>query len=579
MKRILLSLAFLGTLLISAAHLRTTAASDEPEGISSIFAEIAPDLGSADLGKLKKAEQKLQDLCFEVGAPGKEIEKTELNRLMTSRLAEPINAAAKTWLLYQLSRTAGDDEVDAIAASLADSDFRVRQQALRTLVTVKTDKALSAVRQAADSATPEFNNEIEATLKVAFYDLSIPVESEWPLCLPYADDSEVEKWLSGYDAMDVTAKARTVASLAVRGDRKYRPYVLNPARSDEPDLRADGILALEKLGTCDDIPLLIESAKDPAVERYAIIAADRIEYPGFDEALLEGLKQADDPDDFFNFTKIVTARNNYAALPVIFDGAEKYESLRTSLLTWAEQLARKEDLPRFIELTLTVKTPSDQERLQRCITRIADGDTQTILPMINASNRGILVPLIGRIGGEKAFDFLAKMFETGNAPAKELAVKGMANLPNAEHAETLIAIASDPKMSQSGRIAALRAYIRVMSLPEDEIGIEVTDREKLDALKAAFDLAERDDEKNLVLDRLKAVRLPETLSFVLQFIDDPRYVDAATVTVLGLAHHDYLRKEDPQLFAGALNKVIEMNLSADWVDAAKRYLNAMQISE
>ena len=66
---------------------------------------------------------------------------------------------------------------------------------------------------------------------------------------------------------------------------------------------------------------------------------------------------------------------------------------------------------------------------------------------------------------------------------------------------------------------------------------------------------------------------------VLQFIDDPRFVDAATVTVLGLAHHDYLRKEDPQLFAGALNKVIEMNLSADWVDAAKRYLNAMQISE
>ena len=579
MKRVLLSLAFFGALLISTAHLRTAAAAGGPEGISAIFSEIAPDLGSTDLGKLKKAEQELQNLCFEVGAPGKEIEKAELNQLMTSRLAEPINAVAKTWLLYQLSRTAGDDEVDAIAASLTDPDFRVRQQALRTLVTIKTDKALSAVRQAADSAAPEFKNEIEATLKVAFYDLSIPVESEWPLCLPYVDDSEVEKWLSGYDAMDVTAKARTVASLAVRGDRKYRSYVLDAARSGEPDLRADGILALEKLGTCDDIPLLIESARDPAVERYAIIVADRIEYPGFDEALLEGLKQADNLDDFFNFTKIVTARNNHAALPVIFDGAEKYESLRTSLLVWAEQLARKGDLPRFIELTLTVKTPSDQERLQRCITRIADGDTQTILPMINASNRSILVPLIGRIGGEKAFDFLMKMFETGNAPAKELAVKGMANLPNAEHAETLIAIASDPKMSQSGRIAALRAYIRVMSLPEDEIGIEVTDREKLDALKAAFDLAERDDEKNLVLDRLKAVRLPETLSFVLQFIDDPRYVDAATVTVLGLAHHDYLRKEDPQLFSGALNKVIEMNLSADWVDAAKRYLNAMQISE
>ncbi|MBR6480095.1 MAG: hypothetical protein IKT12_00200, partial [Thermoguttaceae bacterium] len=69
--------------------------------------------------------------------------------------------------------------------------------------------------------------------------------------------------------------------------------------------------------------------------------------------------------------------------------------------------------------------------------------------------------------------------------------------------------------------------------------------------------------------------VPETMAFVLPYLDDPRFVDAATTTGLGLAHHDFLRKEDPQLFADALNKVIQMNLSADWVDAAKRYLNAM----
>ncbi len=579
MKRILLTLAVFGSLLVSNSSFWGSAAADEPESISAVFAALAQNLGSDDLSKLQQAEQRLQELCFEVGVPEKDAERAELNGLMTSQLAEPINAVAKTWLLYQLSRTGGDAQVDAIAESLSDPDFRVRQQALRTLVTIKTDKALDAARKAAESADPQFKKEIEETLNVAFYDLSIPVETEWPLCLPYVDDSEVEVWLAGFDSMDAVTKARTVASLAVRNDRKYRPYVLKAIECDDPDVRADGILALEKLGTSEDIPLLIRFAKDPAVERYAIVAADRIEYPGFDEAILAGLKNADNPEDFFNYTKIAVARHDENALPVIFDGAARYESIRADLLTWSERLAGKADLPRFVDLMLQVKDASAREQLQRCVTRIADGDCRTILPMITSANRAVLIPLIGRIGGEEAFAHLMNMFETENPPVRELAVKGMANLPNAEHAETLIAIASDPKVSQAGRVAALRAYIRVMSLPEDEIGIEATDLEKLEALKAAFELAERDEEKNLVLERLKAVRLPESLSFVLQHIDDPHFVDAATITVLGLAHHDYLRKEDPQLFADALNKVIEMNLNADWVDAAKRYLNALKMSE
>ena len=579
MKHILLTVAVFGSLLITAFSLRKEVAADEPESVSAAFATLAPDLGSDDLRKLEQAEQHLQRLCFEVGIPEKDAERTELNGLMTSRLAEPINAVAKTWLLYQLSRTGGDAEVDAIAAALADPDFRVRQQALRTLVTIKTDKALDAVRKAAESADPQFKKEIEETLSAAACDLSIPVETEWPLCLPYVGESEVDAWLAGFDSMDTVTKARTVASLAVRNDRKYRPYILKAIESDEPDVRADGILALEKLGTSEDIPLLIRFAKDPAVERYAIVAANRIEYPGFDEALLAGLKNADDPEDFFNYTKIAVARHNGAALPVIFDGAAKYESVRADLLAWSESLAGKDDLPRFVDLMLQVKDASAREQLQRCVTRIAGGDGRTVLPMITPANCAVLIPLVGRIGGEEVFGYLMNMFETGNPQTRELAVKGLANLPNAEHAETLIAIASDPRVSQAGHVAALRAYIRIMSLPEGEIGIEATDNEKLDALKAAFDLAERDEEKNLVLERLKAVRLPETLSFVLQYIDDPRFVDAATITVLGLAHHDYLRKEDPPLFAGALNKVIEMNLRADWVDTAKRYLNAMKTSE
>ena len=562
--------------LFAAEPNRCTAAESADD--ASVFAEVLPDLASADLNKMKESQQTLQNLCFRAGAPGSDAEKSELNALMTAQLDQPIDPVAKTWILFQLSRTAADSEVDAIAPLLADSDFRVRQQALRTLVAIRSDKALEAVRNAAQAADDAFKAEIEATLKVVSYDLTIPVETEWPLCLPYADESEVDSWLAGYDSFDVTAKARTVASLAVRGDRKYRGYVLEAVKSDDPDLRADGICALEKLGTDEDLPLLIELAKDPAVERFAIVAADRIEYPGFDEAVLEGLKNADNQDDFFNYTKVAVARHNADALAVIFDGAAKYPAIRANLLEWGAPLAKKSDLSRFIQLMLQVKNSADRQTLQKCVTKIADGDAQPVIDQVNDENRVALVPLIVRIGDENAFLFLYKLFTDGSFAERETAVRGLANLPDAQHAETLLTIAKDRQVSAAGRIAALRAYIRVISLPEDQIGIAITDQEKLAALKSAFNSADRDEERALVLDRVKAVRIPESLAFVLPYVDDPKFTEPATVSVLELAHHDFLRKEDRQAFADALKKVIEKNGKPEWVDEARRYLTAMEAS-
>lgn len=581
MKRFICSASIFGVLLLffTVAVCSSTPLAADDITTAAVFAEVLPDLASADLEKIESSQQRLQQLCFEVGAPGKETEKKELNNLMAAQLDQPIDPVAKTWILYQLSRTGSNAEVDAIASQLADPDFRVRQQALRTLVTIKTEKALNAVQKAAITADDEFKKEIELTLRVATYDLTIPIETEWPLCLPHVDDSEVEAWLANYDSFDVTTKVRTIASLAVRNDRKYRSYAVRAAMSDDPDLRADGILALEKLGAVEDIPLLFQSAKDPVVGRLAIIVASRIEYPGFDEAILEGLKNSNNPEDFLNYTKVAVTRHNAAALPLIFAGAATFEMIRTELLLWAESLTTKEDFPEYISLVLRVKSAKDREELQRSVTRIVAGDATVVIPLVTEKNREFLLPLIGRIGGKNAFDYLVNLYASKNPLERELAVRGLANLPNAEHAETLLEIVRNSQISEAGRIAAFRGYVRVMSLPQGEIGIKISDHEKFTALKSAFESAERDDERTLVLDRMKAIRVPETLVFVLPYIDDPKFTETATTSVLELAHHDFLRKADPQAFTDALNKIINRRANPLWVDEAKRYLTAIQESE
>ena len=62
----------------------------------------------------------------------------------------------------------------------------------------------------------------------------------------------------------------------------------------------------------------------------------------------------------------------------------------------------------------------------------------------------------------------------------------------------------------------LRAFIRVISLPDEKIGIQMTRDEKLEQLKEAYSLAQRPDEKKLILSRLAANRNVNSLKFAME---------------------------------------------------------------
>lgn len=567
-------LTFTFLLLMGAVLFVRPAAAQEIDLSSDVAAHFAawlPDMGSADLAKMEAAQQNWQKTCFLAGAPGNDAMKSEVNALMTDRLDEAIDPVAKTWLLFQLGRTGSDAEVDAVAPLLTDGDFRVRRQALRTLAAIRSEKALTAIRTAAESAPSEIKAEMEETLKVVSYDFTIPIETEWPLCLPYVDDGAVEGWMANYGKLDVTAQARTLAALTVRGDKKYRPAVLAAIADGEPDLVRNGLLALEKLGTADDVPLLIEKARDADLRRVALTVASRIADPDFNSALSAVLEKTENADDFGHLTTILVNRGDVNALNAILDGAARWKENQVSLLNQAEQLAGKKDIPRFIDQMLTIENVGDRENVERIVMRLAGGDSTPVVAKLTDANRALILPCLGRIGDDQAFEILTGALADGNRPERDGAVKGFCNGPNALHADKLLAIANDAKMSGGNRIAALRAYVRVLSLPEDEIGIEISDADKLAALKNAFNIAPRDDERILVLERLKAVRTPETLAFVLPFVDHEKFGETAIATVMELAHHDFLRKENPEAFKAALDRVIEKSAKNDVVDQAKRY--------
>ena len=98
-----------------------------------------------------------------------------------------------------------------------------------------------------------------------------------------------------------------------------------------------------------------------------------------------------------------------------------------------------------------------------------------------------------------------------------------------------------------------------------------SDAERLDLLKKAMSLATNDEDRNLAIQRAKAIRTMESLHFVLPYLDKPECAQEACATIVELAHHRELREPNKAEFDKALDAVIRLSKDPGLIDRAKRY--------
>ncbi len=84
-------------------------------------------------------------------------------------------------------------------------------------------------------------------------------------------------------------------------------------------------------------------------------------------------------------------------------------------------------------------------------------------------------------------------------------------------------------------------------------------------------MSTRDTERDFVLQRAQAIRIPETLRFVAPYMNQQRYAQRACETVVELAHHRNLREPNKAEFDLALDKVMQTSKDATVVERANRY--------
>jgi len=108
--------------------------------------ELLPGIGAPNLIDRQKPQQALEELCFQVGLPGSEVERGALCRVMCRHLDRKTPKPARVWLLRQLERISHRESVPAVAPLLRDRDEEIRDLARRVLQNNPSAEALAALR-------------------------------------------------------------------------------------------------------------------------------------------------------------------------------------------------------------------------------------------------------------------------------------------------------------------------------------------------------------------------------------------------------------------------------------------------
>jgi HEAT repeat protein len=383
----------------------------------------------------------------------------------------------------------------------------------------------------------------------------------------------------GFTRLPASGQMLLISALAATGDRTALPLAVEAAGSGDQNVRLAALRAMATLGDASVVGLLLETlsaggdAAGAARESLERMVADRV-----DEEIISAMQKTDDASRRCRLIEILDRRRATAAVPVLLQDARAHDDL--GVRNWAMRslgnLAEPQHAPDMVRLLPGTPKGREREDAEKAIlsvcSRIDDEQNRadpvlSVLGGAGDEDKAAILPLVGRIGGKKALEAIQDAMNSGNAEVRDAAVRALSNWPDAGVADQLLQIARNSD-NRSHRTWALRAYVRVVTLPSDR-----PDRQTLEMLQSALDLAARADEKRLVLTRAASLRSIETLRWVAPYLDDASLADAACQTVVELAHHRGLREPNKREFDPALKKVIEICRNQRLVERAKRYLD------
>ncbi|RPJ85835.1 MAG: HEAT repeat domain-containing protein, partial [Acidobacteria bacterium] len=349
-----------------------------------------------------------------------------------------------------------------------------------------------------------------------------------------------------------------ISALANRADPAALPELRKQSESSFLPVQLAALEALGKIGdsTCVDPLFKVSQTAGPA----GTTAAEGLRFlrgPSVNDSIARYLRNSD-PGLRALALKTLAARRFPGAGERAFeliadkDVRVRLEAWRTLGLT-----ATPSNLPRVVSEMLKLSEPREQQAAEQAVQSIAMQlpKSTRLQPLTgamsgaNSSQRSSLLRAMGRIGGETAFSTLRTALADSDPTIQDTAVRVVSEHGDDTMSADLLKLAKNAT-NPAHRILGLRGYVRLARSAESR-----KPEERVAMFREALGIAERPEEKKLVLGALGGVPSIGALDVVEPYLTDPALKSEAQAACLRLARS--VSGEEPGRARAALLKLIE----------------------
>ncbi len=370
------------------------------------------------------------------------------------------------------------------------------------------------------------------------------------------------------------ARAELLEALGDRGDAAARPAVLEMIEGEDEPVRTSALKALGTLGSAADVPLLVEKAATGSnLERGAArLSLVRLRGDDVNRAIVAAVDQGG-PDARVELLGVLAARGAKETLPTVIAGAEDPEpSVRIAALEALRFLADETHTETIVKILKAAKDDRQRRKAEVALLVVCSRGGQACAEAIiagltdaNAASRTALLRALARSGGPKALDAIVARLQDDQELVRDQAMRMLSTWADPAAAEHLATIARKGDNVRH-RVLAIRGLVRLAG-PQDEKPAD------LKILAETLSLANRPQEKRLVLGILGGVATPQALELVASAIDQSATADEAALAAVMIA--DRIEDGDTAQTRAAMEAVLRGTENRQVRERAKKIIEAL----
>jgi len=344
-----------------------------------------------------------------------------------------------------------------------------------------------------------------------------------------------------FDESPAPRQVLLILALGDVGDRAALPVILDAAKTGAKDVRVQAIRALGRFGEPAVVPALLRAAVEPdadisraAQSSLAVLQSDEI-----NKAIAQMLAAAD-PKTLEAAIHMAGQRKIATATPALLKLADHSEAtIRLAAVKSLGSTIQLEDLPKLIARAVAdrerpaAERSAAQEALKAACARMPDREACAAelikrLPKAPLPEQCFLLETLAVVGGEKALAALAFGAGTSQDEVQDAATRLLGSWPTPDAAPVLLKLAKTLS-NRKYRVRALRGYVRIARQ------LNMTPKERLEVCRNTLAIAERNDEKALVLEVLRRYPTAEGLALAASLLKDQQLREPACATIVAMA--------------------------------------------